>query len=111
THARAVRVEDANDVRVDAVLAMVRHGHRLGKAFGLIVDAADADRVDIAPVVFLLRMTFGIAVDFAGGSQEEASVLRLGDAERDMGAERADLERGDGMAQVIDGTRWRGEME
>ena len=38
-HARAVGVEDADDVRVDAVVAVVGHGHRLGEALGLVVDS------------------------------------------------------------------------
>ena len=36
-HALAVGVEDADDVRVDAVDAVVGHGHRLGEALGLVV--------------------------------------------------------------------------
>ena len=54
-HARAEGVEDAHDADVDAVVAVVGHRHRLGEALGLVVDAADADRVHVAPVGLGLR--------------------------------------------------------
>ena len=50
-HPRAVGVEDAHDRGVDALLAVVGHRQRLGVALRLVVDAARADRVDVAPVV------------------------------------------------------------
>ena len=54
-HPLAVGVEDPDDARVDAVGAVVGHRHRLGEALGLVVDAARADRVDVAPVGLGLR--------------------------------------------------------
>ena len=50
-HPRAVGVEDPDDRRVHALLAVVGHRQRLGVALGLVVDAARADRVDVAPVL------------------------------------------------------------
>ena len=62
-HFRSEGVENTSDCRVDALLAQVRHRHRLGVALRLVVDAARADRVDVAPVGLLLRMDLGVAVD------------------------------------------------
>lgn len=71
-HARAVSVEDAHDPDVDAVLAAVIEKQRLGAAFALIVAGAGADRVHIAPVVFLLRVGQGIAIHLARRGLKDA---------------------------------------
>ena len=44
-------------------------------------------------------MDLRVAVDLAGAGQQEARVLGLGQAERVVGAERADLERRDRVAR------------
>ena len=49
-HARAVGVEDADDVGIDLVVAVVGHGHGFGESLGFVVHAARADGVDVAPV-------------------------------------------------------------
>src|SRR5947209_574899 len=64
-HPGAVRVENTNDPRIDMVRAMVRHDDGFGKALGLVIAAANPDRVDVAPVVFALRMDGRVAVDLA----------------------------------------------
>ncbi len=104
------RVEDADDRGVDALLAVVGHGHRLGVALGLVVDAARADRVDVAPVVLGLGVDLRVAVDLAGRGEQEAGALELGDAEHVMGAVRADLERVQRQPQVVDRAGRRGEV-
>ena len=109
-HARAVGVEDAHDRRVDALLAVVGHRQRLGVALGLVVDAARADRVDVAPVGLGLRVYLRIAVDLAGGGDQEAGAMALGEAERVVGAVGADLERVQGQPQVVDRRGGRGEV-
>ena len=109
-HPRSVGVEDADDRRVDALLAVVGHRQRLGVALRLVVDAARADRVDVAPVVLLLRMDLGVAVDLAGRGDQEAGALPLGDAEHVVGAVGADLERVQRQPQVVDRARRRGEV-
>ena len=81
---------------VEAVVAVVRHGHGLGEALGLVVDAPGADRVDVAPVGLGLRVDERVAVHLAGRGQEEAGALVLGQAERVVGAEAADLQGLDG---------------
>ena len=92
---RAVGVEDAHDPRLDPVVAVIGHRDRLGEPLGLVVAAARADRVDVAPVVFALGVDLGIAVDLGRAGQQEPRVLGLGQPERIVGAERADLERRD----------------
>ena len=74
-HPRAVGVEDPHDRRVDALLAVVGHRQRLGVALGLVVDAARADRVDVAPVGLGLRVDLRVAVDLAGREDQEARAV------------------------------------
>ncbi len=101
-HARTIGVEDADDLGVDLVEAAVRHRHRFGEPLGFVVDAARPDRVDVAPVGFLLRMLERIAVDLGGRGDHERRALRLGEAERLVRAERADLQRRDRQLEVVD---------
>ena len=70
--ARAVGVEDADQVGVDAVVAMPGGDGGLREALGLVVDGARADGVDAAPVGFDLGMDFGIAVALGGGGVEDS---------------------------------------
>ena len=95
---------------VDALLAVVGHRQRLGVALRLVVDAARADRVDVAPVVLGLRVDLGVAVDLAGRGEQEAGALELGHAEHVVGAVGADLERVQRQPQVVDRARRRGEV-
>ena len=110
-HARAIGIEDADDLRVDAVIAMVGHRHRLREALGLVVNAARPDRIYVAPVIFLLRMDERIAVTLGGRGEEERRLLRLGQAERVVGAERADLQRRNRQLEIIDRAGGRREMK
>ncbi len=109
-HARAVGVEDADDRGVDALLAVVGHRQRLGVALGLVVDAARADRVDVAPVGLRLRVDLRVAVDLGGRGGEEAGAVVLGQAERVVRAVGADLERVQRQPQVVDRARRGGEV-
>ena len=110
-HPRAVGVEDADDLRVHAVIAVVGHRHRFGETLRLIVNAARSDRVHVAPVIFLLRMDERIAVAFRSRGQEERRLLGFGEAERVVRAERADFQRRDRQLEIIDRAGRRGEME
>ena len=47
------------------VIAVIRHRHRFGEALRLVVHAARADRVHVAPVGLLLRVHQRIAVHLA----------------------------------------------
>ena len=101
-HARAVGVEDADDRGVHALLAVVGHRQRLGVALGLVVDAARADRVDVAPVALGLRVDLRVAVDLGGRGGQEARAVLLGQPERVVRAVGADLERVQRQPQVVD---------
>jgi hypothetical protein len=77
-HPLAVSVEDADDMGVEIVNAVVGHRHGFGKTFGFVIHSPHADRIDIPPVGFLLRMFERIAVHLAGASQQIAGVVGLG---------------------------------
>jgi 3-hydroxyacyl-CoA dehydrogenase len=111
SHARAIRVEDADDARLQPVVGVVGHRHGLLEALGLVVDAARADRVDVAPVLLRLRVHGRVAVDLAGRRDQDARVLRLGEAEAVVDAERADLQRLDRDLQVVDRRGRRREVQ
>jgi hypothetical protein len=76
-HARAVRVEDPDDRRVDAVLLEVRHRQRLGIALRLVVHGARPDRVHVPPVRLRLRVNLRVAVHLARRGREEAAPFAL----------------------------------
>src|SRR5436309_2159570 len=77
-HALAISVEDATDVCVHAVVAMIGHRHGLGESLGFIIDSADADGIDMTPVVLALGMLFRIAVNFTRAGQEIPCTFELG---------------------------------
>ena len=60
----------------EIVLPVIVHEQRLGAAFALVVARADADRIDMAPVGFRLRMDVRIAIDFAGRRLQDAGLAR-----------------------------------
>jgi len=62
-HARAVGVEDAGNADVDFVLAVVIEKQGFRAALAFVVATADADGVDVAPVVFGLWMHRRVAID------------------------------------------------
>src|SRR5580692_6082952 len=61
-HAWPVGVEDSHNARVHVVIAMVRHGHGLAEALGLIVNRTRTDGIYVSPVSFFLRMLQRIAI-------------------------------------------------
>ena len=84
------------------MIAVIGHRHRFGEALRLVVDAARAHRVDVAPVGLLLRMLERIAVDLGGRREHERRALGLGQPERLVRAERADLQRRDRQLEIVD---------
>ena len=90
-HARTIGVEDARDLDLHAVLAVIIEEKRLGTALAFIIAAAQADRVHIAPIGFGLGMLRGIAIDFAGGSLQDRNLDALGQAEHVDGAHDRNL--------------------
>ncbi len=65
-HVGTVGVEDAGDLDVQVVLAAVVEEQGFGTAFAFIVAGAQADGVDVTPVVFGLGMDFRVAIALAG---------------------------------------------
>ena len=104
-HARAVGVEDADNLGVHAVVAVVGDGHRLGEPLGLVVDAARPDRVHVAPVRLTLRVLQRVAVDLGGRRQHEPRALGLGEAQGLVRAEGAHLQRLNRQFEVVDRAR------
>ena len=86
-HVRAVGVEDAHQPAVEALFAPVGHDQCLAEAFALVVASARADRVDIAPVGFGLRVDQRVAVGFRGRCEQEAGAVAGGQLQQVMGAE------------------------
>ena len=58
-HARTVGIEDAHDVGIHAMVAVIGHHHRFGKSLGFVVNAARTDRVHVSPITFRLRLMCG----------------------------------------------------
>ena len=109
-HPRPVGVEDPDDAGVEPLLAVVGHRQRLGVALRLVVDAARADRVDVAPVLLGLGMDLRVAVDLRGRGEQEARALELRHPEHVVGAVRADLQRVQRQPLVVDRARRRGQV-
>jgi len=68
-------------------------------------------RVDVAPVVLGLRMDERVAVDLGRGCEQEPRALALREAQGVVGAQGADLQRLDGVAQVVHRAGRRGEVQ
>ena len=109
-HAWAVGVEDAHDADVDAVLAFVVHEKSFGAAFAFVVARTDADGIDVAPIVFFLRMNQRIAVDFRSGGLENAGLGASGKTEHSDCAHHRGLHRLDGIVLVVNGRGGAGEI-
>ena len=102
-HVGAVGVEDAGHLDPEFVLAVVVEEQGLGAAFALVVAGAEADGIDMAPVVLLLRVDLGVAVHLAGRGLEDLGPHPLGQAEHVDGAVHAGLGGLHRIMLVVDG--------
>lgn len=109
-HSRAIGVEDAHDLDVEFVLAVIVEEQRLGAALAFVVAGARPDRVDIAPVALGLRMDRGIAVDLGGGGLQDACLHPLGKAEHVDRSRDAGLGRLHRIKLVVNRARWTSEI-
>ena len=107
----AVGVEDADEVGVDAVVAVIGHDGGLGEALGFVVDGTEADGIDVAPVGLDLGMDLGVAVALGGGGVEVAGAIFAGEVEGVDGAGGADEEGFGAETGVVGGAGGRGEVE
>jgi hypothetical protein len=77
----------------------------------ILTSRAWTDRVDVAPVPLVLRVDLRVAVDLARGREQVPGPDGLGETERVVRAERADLEGLDRMLEVVAGARGAGEVQ
>src|SRR6476469_1900587 len=110
-HPRPVGVEDADDAGVESVKAMVGHRERLGEALRLVVHAARAHRIDVAPVRLGLRVNERIPLHLARRREKKTRAFFLGESERVVCSEGADLERRDRQLEIVDRARGAREVE
>ena len=109
-HARPIRIEDAHHFRFEAVLAVIIEKQRLGAAFAFVIAGAIADRIDAAPISFLLRMNLGIAVNLRRRSLQDARFHALGEAEHIDRAVHAGLCRLHRIELIMNRRSWTGEI-
>lgn len=103
-HARAVGVEYAGHTNVKLVLAMVVKKQGFGATLAFVVAAANANRVDIAPVVFCLWMHSWVAIHLTGAGLKNAGLKTFGQAQHVDGTVHAGLEGLNRVVLVVDGT-------
>ena len=84
----------------DVMRTMIGHGQRFGEALGFIINGAGPNGVHVAGVGLRLRVDFRVAVDLAGGSQQEAGLVRARNAETVMGSQRARFHGLDGQVEI-----------
>jgi len=110
-HPRAIGIEDASDLHIQPVLAVVIEEQRFGAALALVIAAADADRIDIPPIGFRLRMHGRIPIDLAGRSLENRRLQPLGQAQHVDRAVHGRLGRLHGVVLIVDRGGRAGEIE
>ena len=91
--------------------SVVRHGHRLGKAFRLVVDPARSNRIYVPPIVLFLRMNKWIPITFAGRSKQEGRPFCLGQTQSVVSTKGSHLQGLDRQLQIIDRAGRRGKMK
>ena len=92
------------------MLAPIIEKQCFGAALAFIVAGARADRVDVAPIVFGLRMDARIAVHFGGGGLKDSCPQPLGQAQHVDRAMHACLRRLHGIVLVVDRRGRAGEI-
>ena len=109
-HPRAIGVEDAHDLDVELVLTVIVEEQGLGAALAFIIAGTRANRVDVPPVAFGLRMDRGIAVDLRSRCLEDAGLHALGETKHVDRARDAGLGRLNRIELVVDRTCRAGEI-
>ncbi len=93
------------------MVAVIRHRHRFGETFGFIINAARPDGVNIAPVIFFLRVHQRIAVALRCRREDERRLFVFGQSERVVRPKCADLQRRNRQLQIINRACRRREMK
>ena len=79
-HPRAIRVEDARDLDVELVLAVIIKKERFSASLAFIITRARANRINMAPIGVFLRMHACVAIDFRGWGLKDAGFGAFGEA-------------------------------
>jgi hypothetical protein len=79
--ARSLSVEGARNLDLEAVLAVIVEEQRLGAALGFVVAAVRADLVDVAPILFRLRIDGWVTVGLSRRRLDDRALQALGDAQ------------------------------
>ena len=77
-HAGTVGIEDAGDLDLKSVLAMVIEEQRFCASLALVITRTRSDRIDVTPVIFSLRMNDRIAINFTGRRLQHLASQALG---------------------------------
>src|SRR5262245_60257809 len=109
-HAWTICIEDARDLDLEPVLAVVVKEQRLGAALALIVAGARTNGIDIAPVRFGLRMHGRAAIYFTRRCLEDAAFETLGKPQHVDRAMHRCLRRLHGVMLVVHGGSWAGQI-
>src|SRR5207244_9479724 len=109
-HSGAKRIKDAYDSGVQSVIPVIGHRHGLREALGFVVDAARADRIDVAPVVLGLGRDERVPIDLGRAGQQKPGLLGFGQPQRLVRAQSADLQGRNGKFEVVLRASRRGEV-
>src|SRR5262245_48010681 len=109
-HAWTVSIEDACDLDLELMLAVIVEEQRLGATLSLIVAGTRTDRIDIAPVGFGLRMHRRVAVYLARRRLEDATFETLGESQHVYRPMHRRLGRLHGVVLVMYGRSWAGQI-
>ena len=93
------------------VEGVVGHGHGFLESFGFVVHATRPHGVDVPPILFVLGMDLGVAVNLACGRDGDARTLGFGQPQAPVHPERPHLQRLNGDFQVVDRAGRRGKMQ
>src|ERR1019366_2991774 len=93
------------------MITVIGHHRGLGKPLRLIVNRSWPDRIDVAPVAFLLRMLLRIAITFRRRGDQEFSLVSPGEVEAIESADRSDTQGFDAVLHVVDRACGRSEVE
>ena len=73
-HPRTISIEDAGHANAKFVLAVIIEEKGFGAPFAFVVAGAHANRIDVPPIIFCLRMNVRVAVHFTGRCLKDAGV-------------------------------------
>jgi len=110
-HARTISVEDARHARVATLGSEIIKRQRLGGAFAFIVAGAWTGGIHVAPIALLLGMHLWIAIDLAGGGEQETRRVSLSQGEKMMRAHDAGHQRVFRIGLVVWRRRGASEIE